>query len=109
MWRTVEVALSERRAVRIDLARVDVAAFGERRRHRKRGVPAEGADLEHVLRLGDEDKRLKKPPRDRAGQHRLRPQRACRLLRELGEQGVVWRRQPLCVLLDAGVRDVHGR
>ena len=39
--------------------------------------------------------------------HLLRPERGPRLLRELGEQRVVWRRHPRDVLLEARVEDVH--
>ncbi len=85
----VEVGAGDGCALRVELARVDVAVRGQSRSHRERSVTAEGADLEDSARLCDRDQELEEPARDGAGEHLPGPERALRLVGQLDEERIV--------------------
>src|SRR5437870_885725 len=60
-----------------------------------------------TLRPTDPHEELEQPPRHRAGEHLARAELAGRLIGELHEQRLVRRGEPLDVLLDSLVDDVH--
>ena len=70
-------------------------------------MAAERADLEHPLRAPEPDERLQEAAGDRAGQHRALAENGRRLGRELRQQRIVRRGEPLCVVLDARIDQVH--
>ena len=70
-------------------------------------MAAEGADLEDPARPAEPDEQLEEPAGHRPGQHALLPERGVRLGRQLGEQRVVRRGDPLRVLLDPRIDEIH--
>jgi len=82
-----DVAARDLGVLRLELARIDVPARRQPRRHRERRVAAVGADLQHAPRADPEDEQLEEPPLDRAGEHLRRVESRARLLGERLEQG----------------------
>src|SRR5206468_12216455 len=76
----------------VEVARVDVPALGQARRHRERRVAAIGAELEHPLRAEPEYEQLEEAPFDRPGQHLRSAEIRARFVRELLQQ-LEWRRR----------------
>src|SRR6185437_7344043 len=90
-----------------ELAGVDPAALGERGGHGERGVAAERADLEYALRPPEPDQELEEPAGDRAAEHLLGAEAACRLLRQLSEQRVVGGGKPFDVVRELRREDLR--